>query len=272
LVHGGGWSVIGRHRFAPSCQSLASFISQRVGADANFSLSTPLSTTPPFHAALACLAVMPRWGLHLVPNNLSDILSDYPRVDRMYEPGASFSLDLLVEAVTNSRPHMVRSKNFYWSEVSWRWGRRPPLNGKAEAPTPTPTKAGGGKNATNAEASGSSSSKPPPIVTVRRVAATSKPPLRSWDKRPMPALPLLDLAAKRWRQSEGPRWTSGSRTGADHDHKNHQSHHNHNDKFDNNNNRRKRQRQSHAPKALAVMACGRALSAPIFVPKPVWNF
>ena len=37
-----------------------------------------------------------RWGLHLVPENLSAVLADFPRVDSMYDTGAPFSLDVLI--------------------------------------------------------------------------------------------------------------------------------------------------------------------------------
>lgn len=239
--------VVCRHRFAPSCQSLGAYIGARLAENSSFTLSSPISSLPPFHAALACLAVMPRWGLHLVPNNLSDILSDHPRVDRMYEPGASFSLDLLVDAVTTSRPHMVRSRHFFWSEVSWRYGKK----NKAET-----AKAELAGNATSANAD---NARPPPIVSVRRVSATSQPPLRSWDK-PTPPLSLLDLQAKKWKHGsgsqggEGRQWSSPRTSTESHDGKKPPS---------------RRQRQS-APKAclpLMALSC-----RPLCIPRPVLKF
>lgn len=195
---------------------------------------------PPFHAALACLAVMPRWGLHLVPNNLSHVLADFPRVDRMYEPGASFSLDLLVDAVTSKRPNMVRSRHFYWSEVGWRYKSRAKLAAEKQPPQRKPSSAAVNSTETPTAAEGASSgSKTVASVSVRRVAATSKPPLRSWEKR-VPPLPMIDLSTRHWRHgigSEGVRWSS-PRTGAKGDNK-------------------RRRNNSNMPRALALMGCTR---------------
>jgi uncharacterized membrane protein YgcG len=58
------------------------------------SASLHLSFSRPFPLSFPLFSCS--WGLHLVPENLSSVLESSARVNKMYETGAAFSLNLLM--------------------------------------------------------------------------------------------------------------------------------------------------------------------------------
>ena len=115
-----GWND-NRMRFSPTALELANFVREKRADDPNWTLSGPVSENPPLHAAVACMAVMPRNGLQLVPYNLPDILKlpSCEEVNRMYDPDGTFVLEKLLEAVKRERPDLAASNSFFWRELKW---------------------------------------------------------------------------------------------------------------------------------------------------------
>jgi len=160
-----------RLRFAPTAEELANFVRQKREEDSQWTLYGPLSKDPPPHAAVACMAVMPRKGLHLVPYNLTDILQlpSCQDVDRMYDPDESFVLEKLLEAVRRERPDLAVSTSFHWRELKWE----PQYHGFLR-----PRKEGGKKGAKE----GSGGKEAGRVVTTT-INTTSSPPCRPWRKK-----------------------------------------------------------------------------------------
>jgi hypothetical protein len=156
-----------------------------VAEDPGFTLGAPVSQEPPLHASLACLAIMPRWGLHLVPDNLSQIVDASQTVNRMYIPGNPFSLETLIQAVQTHHPDLVASQHYNWTQIRRAQARLPP-NATALSP-PWATRDPEAEAKARAIA----------MAMTQTVLATCQPPLRSWEKERVG----FQLPPRRWFNS-----------------------------------------------------------------------